>query len=123
MSAVEWSDGAPIYRQLKERVVAMMLDGVLKPGEALPSVRQVAAEYQPNPITVSRAYQEPADEQLVEKRRGLGMFVTEGATTRLMNSERERFLRDEWPLVLERIQRLGLEPAELLDPKSKWGAK
>ena len=123
MSAVEWSDGAPIYRQLKERVVAMMLDGVLKPGEALPSVRQVAAEYQLNPITVSRAYQELADEQLVEKRRGLGMFVTEGAATRLMNSERERFLREEWPLVLERIQRLGLEPSELLDPKSKWGAK
>ena len=123
MSAVEWSDGAPIYRQLKERVVAMMLDGVLKPGEALPSVRQVAAEYQLNPITVSRAYQELADEQLVEKRRGLGMFVAEGATTRLLNSERERFLRDEWPLVLERIQRLGLEPSELLDPKSKWGAK
>ena len=123
MVAVEWSDSAPIYRQLKDRVVAMMLDGVLKPGDALPSVRQVAAEYQLNPITVSRAYQELADEQLVEKRRGLGMFVTEGATTRLMNSERERFLRDEWPLVLERIQRLGLEPAELLDPKAKWGAK
>ena len=123
MSAVEWSDGAPIYRQLKERVVAMMLDGVLKPGEALPSVRQVAAEYQLNPITVSRAYQELADEQLVEKRRGLGMFVTEGATTRLMNSERERFLREEWPLVLERIQRLGLDLQELLDPKGKWGPK
>ena len=120
---VAWNDSAPIYRQLKDRVVAMMLDGVLQPGEALPSVRQVAAEYQLNPITVSRAYQELADEQLVEKRRGLGMFVTEGATTRLMNSERERFLREEWPLVLERIQRLGLEPAELLDPKSKWGAK
>ena len=123
MVAVEWSDSAPIYRQLKDRVVAMMLDGVLKPGDALPSVRQVAAEYQLNPITVSRAYQELADEQLVEKRRGLGMFVTEGATTRLMNSERERFLREEWPLVLERIQRLGLDPAELLDPKAKWGQK
>ena len=123
MTAVEWSDGAPIYRQLKERVVAMMLDGVLKPGDALPSVRQVAAEYQLNPITVSRAYQELADEQLVEKRRGLGMFVTEGATSRLMNSERGRFLREEWPQVIERIQRLGLDPAELLDPKSKWGAK
>ena len=78
MVAVEWSDSAPIYRQLKDRVVAMMLDGVLKPGDALPSVRQVAAEYQLNPITVSRAYQELADEQLVEKRRGLGMYVTEG---------------------------------------------
>ena len=77
MAAVEWSDSAPIYRQLKDRVVAMMLDGVLKPGDALPSVRQVAAEYQLNPITVSRAYQELADEQLVEKRRGLGMYVPE----------------------------------------------
>ena len=123
MTAVEWSDGAPIYRQLKERVVAMMLDGVLKPGDALPSVRQVAAEYQLNPITVSRAYQELADEQLVEKRRGLGMFVTEGATSRLMNSERERFLREEWPQVIERIQRLGLDPAELLDPGAKWSGK
>ena len=121
MTAVEWNDGAPIYRQLKERVVAMMLDGVLRPGDALPSVRQVATEYQLNPITVSRAYQELADDQLVEKRRGLGMYVTEGATARLMASERERFLREEWPMVLERIQRLGLDPKELLDPKSKWG--
>ncbi|MEO5629738.1 MAG: GntR family transcriptional regulator [Thermomonas sp.] len=123
MTAIEWSDGAPIYRQLKERVVAMLLDGVLKPGDALPSVRQVAAEYQLNPITVSRAYQELADDQLVEKRRGLGMYVTDGAATRLMSSERERFLHEEWPLVLERIQRLGLEPGELLDPKNKWGKK
>ncbi len=123
MAAIEWSDGAPIYRQLKERVVAMLLDGVIKPGEALPSVRQVAAEYQLNPITVSRAYQELADDQLVEKRRGLGMYVTEGAATRLMNSEREHFLREEWPLMLERIQRLGLEPSELLDSTNKWGKK
>ena len=123
MAAVEWSDGAPIYRQLKERVVAMLLDGVLKPGDALPSVRQVAAEYQLNPITVSRAYQELADDQLVEKRRGLGMYVTEGAAARLKTSERERFLTEEWPLVLERIQRLGLEIEELLDPKRKWGPK
>ena len=121
MTAVESSDGAPIYRQLKERVVAMLLDGVLKPGDALPSVRQVAAEYQLNPITVSRAYQELADDQIVEKRRGLGMYVTEGAATRLKASERDHFLREEWPLVLERIQRLGLDPKELLDPKSKWG--
>ena len=123
MATIEWSDGAPIYRQLKERVVAMLLDGVIKPGDALPSVRQVAAEYQLNPITVSRAYQELVDDQLVEKRRGLGMYVTEGAATRLMNSEREHFLREEWPLMLERIQRLGLEPSELLDSKNKWGKK
>ncbi len=123
MTAVEWSDGAPIYRQLKDRVVAMLLDGILKPGDALPSVRQVAAEYQLNPITVSRAYQELADDQLGEKRRGLGMYVTDGANARLLQSERERFLREEWPLMLERIQRLGLTIEELLDPKSKWGPK
>ena len=123
MTAVEWNDGAPIYRQLKERVVAMMLDGVLRPGDALPSVRQVAAEYQLNPITVSRAYQELADESLVEKRRGLGMYVTEEASRKLLASERERFLHEEWPLVLERIQRLGLSPGELLDPNSKWSAQ
>ena len=113
MSDIQWSDGAPIYRQLKDRVIAMMLDGLLKPGEALPSVRQVAAEYQLNPITVSRAYQELADEGLVEKRRGLGMFVTEEASKQLRSSERERFLKDEWPSVAERIQRLGLSMQDL----------
>jgi len=116
MNPVQWNDSAPIYRQLKERVIAMMLDGVLKPGDALPSVRQVAAEYQLNPITVSRAYQELADEALVEKRRGLGMYVTEEASKKLMASERDRFLKEEWPLVLERIQRLGLDPRTLLAP-------
>ena len=121
MTAIQWSDGAPIYRQLKERVIAMMLDGVLKPGDALPSVRQVAAEYQLNPITVSRAYQELADEALVEKRRGLGMYVTEEASKKLLTSERQRFLTEEWPLVLERIQRLGLSTADLLE--TAGGAK
>ena len=114
MNAVQWSDGSPIYRQLKERVVAMIIDGELKPGDALPSVRTVAAEYQLNPITVSRAYQELADEALVEKRRGLGMFVTEEASKKLRSSERERFLQEEWPLVVERIERLGLSARDLL---------
>jgi GntR family transcriptional regulator len=122
MTAIQWSDGAPIYRQLKDRVIAMMLDGVLKPGDALPSVRQVAAEYQLNPITVSRAYQELADEALVEKRRGLGMYVTEEAAKKLLATERERFLREEWPLVLERIQRLGLSMQELLQPARTEGS-
>ena len=114
MSPVQWNDSAPIYRQLKERVIAMMLEGVFKPGDALPSVRQVAAEYQLNPITVSRAYQELADEALVEKRRGLGMYVTEEASKKLLSSERQRFLNEEWPLVLERIQRLGLALEDLM---------
>src|SRR6476659_3112790 len=121
MTSITWSDGAPIYRQLKERVVAMMLDGILKPGDALPYARQVAAAYQLNTITVSRAYQELADEALVEKRRGLGMYVTEEASKKLLASERERFLREEWPLVLERIQRLGLSTEELI--KSRGGAQ
>ncbi|EQD39357.1 transcriptional regulator gntR family protein [mine drainage metagenome] len=111
---VTWNDSVPIYRQLRERVVAMILDGALKEGDALPSVRQVAADFQINPLTVSKAYQELVDEQLVEKRRGMGMYVIDGARVKLLGSERERFLRDEWPALLERIQRMGLEPASLL---------
>ncbi|SFU92795.1 GntR family transcriptional regulator [Pseudoduganella namucuonensis] len=109
-----WNDHTPIYRQLKERVIGMMLDGLLKPGDALPSVRQVAADYQLNPITVSKAYQELVDETLVEKRRGLGMYVTEGAHEKLLASERERFVREEWPAMVERIRRLGLDIEQLL---------
>lgn len=112
--SIAWNDNLPIYRQLKDRVVSMMLDGVLKPGDALPSVRQIAAEYQLNPITVSRAYQELADENLVEKRRGLGMYMTDNARDQLLASERERFLNEEWPLVIERIRRLGLDIDALL---------
>ena len=114
MSATDWNDNAPIYRQLKDKVVGMMLDGLLRAGDALPSVRQVAADYQLNPITVSRAYQELVDEALVEKRRGLGMYVTEGAHDKLLASELERFMREEWPAMLERIRRLGLDTAALL---------
>ena len=114
-----WNDTTPIWLQLKERVIAMMLDGELKPGDPLPSMRTVAAEFQINHLTVSRAYQELADEMLVEKRRGLGMYVTEGAAEKLMASERERFLREEWPAVIARIQRLGLSMAELMRTKAK----
>jgi GntR family transcriptional regulator len=117
-----WNDNAPIYRQLKEKVVSMMLDGLLKPGDALPSVRQIAAEYQLNPITVSRAYQELVDDTLVEKRRGLGMYVTDGARDKLLATERERFLREDWPLVLERIRRLGLDLDALLKPAAGGAA-
>lgn len=111
---VAWNDSTPIYRQLRDRVVAMILDGVLKQGDALPSVRQVAADFQINPITVSKAYQELVDENLVEKRRGLGMYVTDGARDALLQSERERFLREEWPALHARLKRLGLNLTELL---------
>jgi GntR family transcriptional regulator len=117
-----WHDNSPIYRQLKQRVVRMMLEGLLKPGDALPSVRQIAAEYQLNPITVSRAYQELADETLVEKRRGLGMYVTDGAREKLLTSEREQFLKNEWPAVLERMRSLGLSVKELLAGAAVGGA-
>ena len=119
---IGWNDNAPIYRQLKERVLGMMLDGLLKPGDALPSVRQVAAEYQLNPITVSRAYQELVDESLVEKRRGIGMYVTQGARDKLLASERERFIGEEWPAMLERIRRLGLDVEQLLRAAQPGGA-
>jgi len=112
---IAWNDSTPIYRQLRDRVVAMILDGVLKQGDALPSVRQVAADFQINPITVSKAYQELVDEKLVEKRRGLGMYVTEGARNALMKSERERFLSEEWPPLYARLTRLGLSLQELMD--------
>ena len=110
----DWHDNTPIYRQLKSRVVEMMLDGLLKPGDALPSVRQVAADYQLNPITVLRAYQELADEELVEKRRGLGMYVTDGAHEKLLATEREHFITIEWPAAVQRMRRLGLSAKELL---------
>lgn len=111
---VTWNDSVPIYRQLRDRVVAMILDGALKEGDALPSVRQIAADFQINPLTVSKSYQELVDEALVEKRRGLGMYVTEGARAKLLDSERARFLKDEWPALLQRIQRMGLTPDTLL---------
>jgi GntR family transcriptional regulator len=112
--AITWNDNTPIYRQLRDRVVAMILDEVLKTGDALPSVRQVAAEFQLNPITVSKAYQELVEEQLVDKRRGLGMYITEGARVQLLKSERERFLREEWPPLRERLVRLGLDLQALM---------
>jgi len=110
----EWNDSQPIYRQLRHRVVALILDGVLKEGDPLPSVRTVAADYRINPITVLKAYQELVDEELVEKKRGLGMFVKSGARDRLLADERLKFLSEEWPRVFATIQRLGLNPKELL---------
>ena len=110
----EWNDHQPIYRQLRDRVVHMILDGVLKEGDPLPSVRNVAAEYRVNPLTVLKAYQELVDEELVEKRRGLGMFVKTGAHGLLVKGERQKFLNEHWPRVHATIRRLGLSPDELL---------
>jgi GntR family transcriptional regulator len=110
----EWNDSQPIYRQLRHRVVALILDGVLKEGDPLPSVRTVAADYRLNPITVLKAYQELVDEELVEKKRGLGMFVKPGAHDLLLSAERQKFLSEEWPRVFATIQRLGLNAKELL---------
>lgn len=110
----KWNDSQPIYQQLRDHAVAMILDGVLGDGDPLPSVRKVAADFQLNPITVSKAYQSLVDEDLVERRRGLGMFVREGARTALLKAEREKFLAEEWPLLIERINRLGLDPGRLL---------
>jgi GntR family transcriptional regulator len=121
--SITWNDNAPIYRQLRDRVVAMILDGVLKQGDALPSVRQVAADFQLNPITVSKAYQELVDEQLVEKRRGLGMYVTDGARDALLKSERERFLREEWPLLFARLKRMNLDLSTLMKSAPTNGAQ
>ena len=111
----EWNDNQPIYRQLRDRVVAMILDGILKEGDPLPSVRTVAADYRLNPLTVLKSYQELVDEELVEKRRGLGMYVKSGARNLLLRGERQKFLDDEWPRIQETIQRLGLSAEELLN--------
>ena len=114
----KWNEDQPIYRQLRDRVVAMILEGVLGDGDALPSVRNVAAEYRLNPLTVLKGYQELVDEGLVEKKRGRGMFVNEGARKELLKAERGRFLEKEWPKVIATIERLGLDAAELLQQET-----
>ena len=116
----EWNDSQPIYRQIRDRVVAMILDGVLKEGDPLPSVRSVATDARVNPLTVLKAYQQLADEQLVEKRRGLGMFVNTGARDLLLASERQKFLAEQWPEIRATIERLGLA-AQLLGKPQKKG--
>ncbi len=110
----EWNDSQPIYRQLRDLVVERIMDGSFAEGEAVPSVRQVASDYQINHLTVGKAYQELVDEGLLEKRRGLGMFVTSGARSALTNNEQERFLQDEVPAFAERVRILGLPMSEVV---------
>jgi GntR family transcriptional regulator len=111
----DWNDSQPIYRQLRDRVAEMILDGLLSEGDPLPSVRNVAAEYRVNPITVLKSYQQLVDEQLVEKKRGRGMFINAGARNLLLKGERQKFLEEQWPQIHATIQRLGLTPEELLE--------
>src|SRR5450755_4242757 len=117
----EFHDSQPIYRQLRHRVVAMILDGVLKEGDPLPSVRNVAAEHRVNPLTVLKAYQQLVDEQLVESKRGLGMFINAGARNLLLKGERLKFLAEQWPGIYATIQRLGLTPNELMEAVAAGG--
>ena len=111
----DWNESQPIYRQLRDRVVAMILDSEIAEGDPLPSVRTVAADYRVNPLTVLKAYQQLADEQIVEKRRGIGMFIKSGVRQHLLRDRRHKFLSDEWPGILATIRRLGLTPEELLN--------
>ena len=120
---LKFNDSQPIYRQLRDRVVAMILDGVLKEGDPLPSVRTVAAEYRVNPLTVLKGYQQLVDEQLVETKRGRGMFINAGARNLLLKGERQKFLAEEWPRVHATIQRLGLAAEELLNGAAKRSGK
>ena len=108
-----WNDKEPIYLQLRDRLVELVLDGELAEGDAVPSVRQISSEQRINPITVSKAFQLMVDEGLVEKRRGRGMYVVTGARTKLVNNEKEKFLKHEWPAIIKRIARLGLEADQL----------
>ncbi len=119
--AEEWSEHQPIYVQLHDRIVERILDGDLAEGEALPSVRQVAARLRINPLTVSKGYQMLVDEGVVEKRRGRGMYVAAGARETLRARERERFLREEWPAIRARMRRLGLDPALMLEEGEREG--
>jgi GntR family transcriptional regulator len=114
MMDTEWNDRQPIYWQLRDRIVEMILDGVLKEGDPLPSVRTVAADYLVNPVTVLKGYQQLVDERLVESKRGRGMFINAGAKELLLGGERQKFLQEQWPKIVETIQRLGLKTEDLL---------
>ncbi len=117
MTAMKWNDQQPIFKQLKEKVIELIIDKEVSEGEAVPSVRQVAADYQINPLTVSKAYQELVDETILEKKRGLGMFVTESAREKLLESEKSQFLNIEWPKIIQRIERLGISLQTLMNDK------
>ena len=111
---INWNNKEPIYLQLRDRLIELIMDGLLLEGDALPSVRQISSEQRINPITVSKAIQMLVDEELVEKKRGLGMYVVTGAKDKLARQEKTKFLNEEWPQIEERIERLGLGLDDLL---------
>jgi GntR family transcriptional regulator len=117
----EWNDSQPIYRQLRDLIVAMIIDGILAEGDPLPSVRNLAAEYRVKPLTVLKGYQQLVDDGLVEKRRGLGTFIVAGARDLLLRAERQRFLVEQWPLIQATIRRLDLTPQDLLNAAREEG--
>lgn len=110
---MQWNDKQPIYQQLKEKIATAIMEGAIKEGDAIPSIRTVCTDYQINPMTASKAYQVLVDDNIIEKQRGRGMFVKDGARNRLLASEKKRFLEEEWPLILQKIKRLGLDIEEL----------
>ena len=109
------NDDRPVYLKLRDMIAAMILDGKVRDGDALPSVRSLAAEYGANPLTVAKAYQTFQDEDLVTVKRGVGMFVADGATARLRASARKEFLEQSWPAITAHMRRLDLDVAELVD--------
>lgn len=111
---INWNDKDPIYRQLHDRLVELILDGVLPEGAPLPSIREISSEHRINHITVAKAVQMLVDEGLVEKRVGVGMFVAQGAPMALSDTEKHKFLKHEWPAICKKIHRLGLSPETLL---------
>lgn len=110
----EFKEDQPIYRQLRDHMARAIINGSMKEGDALPSVRTVAVDFQVNPLTASKAYQELVGEELVEKKRGLGMYIVEGARNKLLGAEQKQFLDNEWPAVLKRIQALEIDQNKLL---------
>lgn len=116
---ISWNDDQPIYRQLRDKMVGLILDGVYTEGDAIPSVRQVSSDYQINHLTVAKAYQELVDMGLVESRRGMGMYVLAGAREKLHGEEKQKFLQQELPQLLVRIAQLGISKTELIETLAK----
>lgn len=111
----QWNETQPIFVQIRQQLIALILNRTVAENEVLPSVRQISTDLSVNPLTVTKAYQSLVDLGMVEKKRGLGMFVVEGARTKLLTHEKDKFLKEDWPRVMQQIAELELDPAELLN--------